>query len=142
MIFDHHVVGSTTFDPWGKRWRAAKLVGYLANQPMIERNYCPDPLPTKLNVEVDTSVLQVGKQDTTRVTVCACDQAGNRIPFLRDDMVVTLEGESVSLIGPPRIPLRGGYAAFWLRVQTDGKTKITITSSRFKAITKDISIVP
>jgi beta-galactosidase len=68
--------------------------------------------------------------------VTALDQAGNRLPFLRDTLVIAVAGP-VSLAGGEAFqPLRGGCAGFWLRAgDRPGVASATVSAGRFRPVT-------
>ena len=85
--------------------------------------------------------LDAGARDEVRVIVRALDQAGNVLPFLADNVRVTVDGPA-RLIGPASSALRGGTTGFWLRATGGtGPIRVHLATERFEAATLDISAI-
>lgn len=115
-------------DRWGMPFEDAKLVGYIDQQPVIEREYTASPILSELYVACDDHTLYGTVQDATRVVVKALDQKGNILPFAFFPLRIEVSGP-IMLVGDDMASLIGGKYAFWIKTtgQT-GKGKIKVKS--------------
>jgi beta-galactosidase len=139
VVFDHRHFSPTELGLWGMQWLDGEIVGYIGGRPVAHVRLAADPLPTTLDVAPDRLDLEALGRDSTRVIVRVRDQAGNTLPFFEESIDVAVEGPA-RLIGPARIPLKGGTTGFWL--ETTGETgpiRLTVACPRFAAHTIDLA---
>ncbi|MDY0745256.1 glycoside hydrolase family 2 TIM barrel-domain containing protein [Paucibacter sp. R3-3] len=113
VIFDERHISVNAFGAWGMLWRDAVFTGYVDGKPVATVAVSGSPLPTKLQVQVDDTVLRADEKDATRVIVRALDQAGRLLPFLDDIATIEVSG-AAKLLGPALLPIKGGVTGFWL----------------------------
>lgn len=136
VIFDAAATADNGFDLWGAAWADAEFTGFIDGAPVATKRFSAAPLPSRLGVEIDRDRLAADGVDATRVSVTALDQAGNRLPFLRDVIEISLDGPARLVGGQHRQHLRGGLAGFWLRsAGLVGETRVTLTTERFAPVT-------
>lgn len=126
------VIEPTDFPPeklivWGESWRAGTLIGLVGGQEVIRRTYVADPLPTHLDMRVDPLIRPSDPYHDRLVRITARDQAGNRLPFLMDQLAITVTGDA-QIQGPSTVPLIGGVASFYLRTRGAGEVKVSTTT--------------
>lgn len=116
---------------WGMKWEDATFVGWIDGKEVIRRSFSRNPVPARLEMLADDTVLKAGDWDTTRVTVSVKDQMGNVMPFLMESLDVRVEGAG-ELIGPGHLSLIGGQTAFWVKTRGDaGQIHVTASCPRF-----------
>ena len=128
VIIDYSVLSPEVVGAWGLKWEGAVITGYYREQPIIEKKYCPNPLPSVLVVSADDLVLTAAQKDATRVVVKVLDQCGNLLPFL--DEVIQLEVEGPGrILGPSLVTIKGGAVAFWVETRNEqGVIEVTVRS--------------
>lgn len=125
VIIDYTALSPEVVGAWGLKWEGAVLTGYYRDQPIVEKRFCADPVPTVLSVAADDQILNAAQKDATRVVVKVLDQCGNLLPFL--DEIIHLEVEGPGRIqGPSTVVLKGGAIAFWVETR-NARGVITIT---------------
>lgn len=124
VILDHRHFSGPEMGLWGMSWEDCEVEGFLGGESVISRRYVANPLPTRLEVVPDATVLDADGRDEVRVIVRALDQAGNPLPFLADAVRIEVDGPA-RLIGPATAHLAGGTTGFWLRA-TGGRGAITV----------------
>lgn len=117
VVFDERVFSPEELGEWGMRWHDAEVRGFAGGKLVTSRTFSSEPVPAKLDVAADDSLLSDEAKDSTRVVVRALDQAGNILPFFAESIEIEVRGKA-RLIGPARVPLRGGVGGFW--VETTG----------------------
>lgn len=128
VIIDYYTLSPEVVGAWGLKWEGAVITGYYRDQPIAEKRYCADPVPTVLSVSADDLVLTAAQKDATRVVVKILDQCGNLLPFL--DEIIQLEVEGPGRIqGPSTVVLKGGAIAFWVETRNEpGVISVTVRS--------------
>ncbi len=111
---------------WGDKWKGGVIRGYLGGQELIRRTYAANPVPTVLEMACRPVIRTHDAYQDRLVQITARDQAGNRLPFLMDQLAISVDGPAV-LQGTPSIPLISGVAGFWVRVVGDDPVKVTAT---------------
>lgn len=125
VIIDYTALSPEVVGAWGLKWEGAVLTGYYRDQPIVEKRFCADPVPTVLSVAADDQILNAAQKDATRIVVKVLDQCGNLLPFL--DEIIHLEVEGPGRIqGPSTVVLKGGAIAFWVETR-NARGVITIT---------------
>ncbi|MEM6712037.1 MAG: glycoside hydrolase family 2 TIM barrel-domain containing protein [Pseudomonadota bacterium] len=111
---------------WGQSWRDGVITGFVGSEPVIERRYVEDPLPTTLDIEVPPVIRKNDTYWDRPVRITARDQVGNRLPYLMDQLYLTVESPAL-LQGPATIPMIGGVAAAWVRATDTAPVALTVT---------------
>ncbi len=128
---------------WGQADDSFELVGLVAGKEVARRRYGADARYERLSMESDDSALELppgGGWDATRVVLRALDQYGNDHPFAAECVEVAVEGPA-AVIGPSRLPLRGGRAAFWLRSSGEtGTVRLRASGTRLEAAPIEVEI--
>ncbi len=115
---------------WGMKWEDATFIGSIKGKEVIRRSFSRNPVPARLEMRADDTVLEAGDWDTTRVTVSVKDQMGNVMPFLMESLDVRVVGAG-ELIGPGQLSLIGGQTAFWVKTRGDaGQIHVTASCPR------------
>lgn len=117
---------------WQKRWKGARITGYIDGKAAAEKIYSDNPYLARLLVQADDTVLYNDRVDETRVVVYFSDENGNRMYFHQGVMSIETEGE-IELIGPSLVPVLGGAAAFWVKTKAsmkNGTGKIRVSAHR------------
>ena len=120
---------------WGDASNNLVLEGYLDDRAVCRREIGEGKYAAGIAVKADDTVLfsDGDTYDSTRITVEAIDNMGNRMPFIQECVEVTLEGPG-RLIGPARFPLIGGSSSFWVRtVGETGSLRVLIEGMTGKA---------
>ena len=131
VIFDHRSFTQDELGVWGMEWEDVQFTGYIGGKPVAALTMVANPLPTTLQVEADADTLRAGERDTVRVIVRALDQAGSRLPFLNDVVIIKVDGPA-KVIGPATIALQGGTTGFWLQATGEaGAITVEASSARF-----------
>jgi beta-galactosidase len=118
---------------WGQSWRDGLFTGLLSGQTVIERRFAAHPVPSVLEMQVAPLIRREDTYHDRLVRLTARDQAGNRLPYLMDQVAISVDGPAV-LQGPATIPMIGGVAAFWVRVLAEEPVSVGVqTLSRILA---------
>ncbi len=141
VIIDYTALSPEVVGAWGLKWERAVLTGYYRDQPIVEKRFCADPVPTVLSVAADDQILNAAQKDATRVVVKVLDQCGNLLPFL--DEIIHLEVEGPGRIqGPSTVVLKGGAIAFWVETRNaPGVITITVRSQSVGEKTVRLEVV-
>lgn len=141
VIIDYTALSPEVVGAWGLKWEGAVLTGYYRDQPIVEKRFCADPVPTVLSVAADDQILNAAQKDATRVVVKVLDQCGNLLPFL--DEIIHLEVEGPGRIqGPSTVVLKGGAIAFWVETRNaPGVITITVRSQSVGEKTVRLEVV-
>ncbi|MGL4676616.1 MAG: glycoside hydrolase family 2 TIM barrel-domain containing protein [Brevinema sp.] len=103
---------------WGDRWHNCKIEGYINSQCVISQEMVSHPILYSLEVVADDKELNAPVNgdtwDTTRITVIAKDQVGNRLPYINLPIQINIKG-GAKLIGNEMVALEGGVYAFWVQ---------------------------
>jgi len=113
---------------WGQSWRDGLFTGLVSGQTVIERRFVANPVPTALEIDVAPLIRTQDAYQDRMIRLTARDQAGNRLPFLMDQISVTVDGPAI-LQGPATIPMIGGVAAFWVRVLGDEPVTVDVQTA-------------
>ncbi|MDR3496985.1 MAG: glycoside hydrolase family 2 TIM barrel-domain containing protein [Ancalomicrobiaceae bacterium] len=139
VIFDHRHFSPAELGVWGMRWLDGEIIGYLAGKEVARVRMVADPLPTTLEIAPDRLELEARGRDSVRVIVRARDQAGNILPFFTESIDVDVHGPA-RLIGPARVPLRGGTTGFWLETTgLPGPIRLTVACPHFEPHSIDLA---
>jgi beta-galactosidase len=141
VIIDYTALSPEVVGAWGLKWEGAVLTGYYRDQPIVEKRFCADPVPTVLSVAADDQILNAAQKDATRIVVKVLDQCGNLLPFL--DEIIHLEVEGPGRIqGPSTVVLKGGAIAFWVETRNaPGVITITVRSQSVGEKTVRLEVV-
>lgn len=130
IVIDQMNQGDLPLGDWGYTWSDLKLSGYVNGEKVMETELSASPVPTQLEVTVQTTELNAHCGDTTRVVLKALDQKGHLMPYFQD--VVRVEvSDNLRLIGPGALSMEGGVASFWVRAYQGGQGSIQIQSQVF-----------
>lgn len=130
-ILDRHMVTPEEFGEWGMTWRDGTITGYLDGVPVKSILLPADPLPTKLEIVADSTALNSGCKDTTRVILRALDQGGHVLPFFNEPVTLALEGPG-RLIGGNLASFKGGATGVYIEAgNTSGTISLTATCEAF-----------
>jgi beta-galactosidase len=125
---------------WGQAEDHFEIAGLVGGKEVARRRYGGDAYAATLAIEAEDSRLSAGDWDTTRVLLRLEDQYGNLCPFAAEAIEVSVSGPA-SAIGPTRLPLIGGCAAFWLRTTGEpGRIEVRARGSRFDSETLGIEV--
>ncbi len=149
VVIRHGDFTAGDFGMWGRSWEDMRLTGFSGGRTVAETRMAASPIPASLELRADSRALLAGVKDETRVVVRALDQCDSVMPFLTDPVQVMVQG-AAELIGPHRIALRGGSAAFWiesngsvgsveLRVETPRFAPASLTLAAVKALVPDLA---
>ncbi len=131
VIIARDDVGADAFGKWGMAWQDLEIAGIYKGKEIASVRLCADPLPSTLAVLPDKLTLDAAGREDLRVMVRALDQAGNKLPFLADQIGISVTGPA-ALIGPESVPLIAGSTGFWIRAAgPPGDILLRLTSSRF-----------
>ena len=111
---------------WGQTWRDGLFGGLVGDKVVIERYFLANPLPTALTMETSPVLRPQDAYHDRLIRITARDQAGNRLPFMMDQLAIAVEGPG-TVQGPATIPLIGGVAACWVRTTGDELVSVTAT---------------
>ncbi len=127
---------------WQRRWRGAKITGYINNKKVKECVYSDNPHLDDMTVTADDTVLFCDRVDETRVVCTFVDENGNRLLYHKDIISIQVSGD-IELIGPDIIPSTGGAAAFWVKTKANsipGTASIMIKTFRKELKEKNVSL--
>ena len=99
---------------WQDLWQDGKITGYYKGKAVIEKKFLRDSCLSTLEVTADDTQLYGDYTDTTRVVCRVADQASTTLVYFPGVIQVQARGP-IQIIGPAVIPVRGGYAAFWVK---------------------------
>ena len=110
------------------------MVGYVADEPVIEQSLDADGVPARLELSADDAELQADSADMTRIILRIVDKYGNVLPY--SSAVVTLDAEGpADIVGDTLFPLIGGQAAVYLRARRDvGEVVVRATTPRLPPV--------
>ncbi|GMQ58213.1 glycoside hydrolase family 2 protein [Vallitalea sediminicola] len=118
---------------WGSAWGDVRFTGYVNDKEVIEKQFCKNPIATKLIGTVDDETLDSGDWDTTRIVYKCVDQKGNILPFINEFIEIDIEGPA-ELIGPDKVSLIGGCIGMWIKTKGEkGNIIVKASASRFDA---------
>lgn len=118
------VPGMQLWLTWGGKLPFLHVVGYYKGQKVAEQNIDCSPLPQKLVLAADDTVLNADGADMTRLVFKIVDQYGNRLPYAINVINFTIDGPA-ELVGDNPFPLVGGQAALYVRAKHEaGKVVI------------------
>ena len=112
---------------WGESWQDGKFTGLVDGKTVIERRFVANPLPTHLDIDIAPIIRTEDAYHDRLIRITACDQAGNRLPFLMDQIALEIEGDA-GPNGPATIPMIGGLASSWVRQRRGGHAKLEVTA--------------
>ncbi|MDA0039931.1 glycoside hydrolase family 2 protein [Brachyspira hyodysenteriae] len=126
-------------------WGDMKLIGYIDGKPAIEKNYLNNPTFKGLEVKADDDEINAvsggSAWDSTRITVKAVDDIGNRLPYINEAITIEVKGAG-ELIGNDNPVLEGGYYSFWVKSnKSKGSIKVTVKNKRVKEATIEIKSI-
>ena len=99
---------------WSDIWKGGTIIGYYKGKEVARRTYSCDAHLEDLTVSIDDTSLCNTLVDSTRVTACFTDQAGNPLPFYNG--VLTIEtSEHLQLVGPATVAAIAGRIGFWVK---------------------------
>ena len=99
---------------WQDLWQDGKITGYYKGKAVIEKKFLRDSCLSTLEITADDTQLYGDYTDTTRVVCRVADQASTTLVYFPGVIQVQAKGP-IQIIGPAVIPVRGGYAAFWVK---------------------------
>jgi beta-galactosidase len=137
VIFERRHFTDDELGQWGMQWLPATVTGYIGGQPVAQRPFAADPLPTTLEVVADRS--EIAPYEVVRVMVRALDQAGNKLPFFTEPVEIGLAGPA-RLIGPALVPLRAGSTGFWLEATGRGRIDIRVGTARLGTTAIELAV--
>ena len=140
VIFDNRQVPPEQWGQWGQNWADLTVIGLIGGKVVKTITLPAAPLPTRLDVEIDTDSLLDEPKDATRVIVRVLDQMGNVLPFFGAFVDIEIAGPGV-VVGPRKPLLRGGTAGFWVEATGGtGEIVLTVTVDRLASVTKVIQV--
>lgn len=140
IIIDHNNVGDFPLGGWGYAWSDVEFRGYCGQQVIISKLLSSSPIPSHLNVELQTTVLKAHCADSARVVIKALDQHGQILPYL-DDILNVSTSDNLQLLGPSQLVLKGGAIGFWVRAYEAGEASICIDSQSFASKTLFLKVL-
>ncbi len=127
---------------WGEAWQSGRIDGFIDGKCVASQDLIKSPLLANLEITADDKELVAPNEgeawDTTRISVIAKDQNGNRLIFT--NAVLDIKVENAELIGDSLVALEGGSYAFWVKAYNKGTARITVDSPVFKLQTITIDI--
>ena len=118
---------------WGSKDESFELVGRRNGKEVVRRRYGADAHADRLSIAADDPELSAGDWDATRVVVKLEDQYGNIFPFAPEVIDLSVSGPATAM-GPSRLALIGGCAAFWVRSKGEpGAIEVRVRGSRLDA---------
>lgn len=139
VVLDHRHFTADELGTWGLEWIDGEFTGFIDGKPVAHLTLAADPLPARLELAPDSTVLKARERDSTRVIIRALDQRGQRLPFMEDSISLRVEGPA-KIVGPTNVPLQGGTAGFWLEATgLTGTITVEATSSRFPAVSFSVT---
>ncbi|MBV6658709.1 MAG: glycoside hydrolase family 2 protein [Devosiaceae bacterium] len=109
---------------WGDSWRDGVICGIVDGEVLIERRYVANPLPTVLEANIAPLIRNGDAYHDRLIRFTACDQVGNRLPYLMDQLSLHVSG-GASINGPKTIPLIGGVASVYVRQMAGAEATVT-----------------
>ena len=106
---------------WGGKLPFLHVIGYNKGEKVAEQRIDCSPLPYKLTLEPDDTVLNADGADMTRLVFKIVDRYGNRLPYAIKVIDFTIDGPA-DLIGDTPFPIVGGQAAFFVRAKHETGT--------------------
>lgn len=142
VVADFADFGVERHEVWGYPWTDVEITGYLDGNAVMTRTLAARKLPSTLELTADKQRLMADGRDCTRIIARAVDQVGNRLPFLKSSIAISIDGPA-TLIGPPRVSFRGGYAGFWIKAQgTTGTATLCVICDRFETQYLTLDLIP
>ena len=136
VVLDRRHFSNEELGLWGMQWEHVTIVGYVAGKPVKHVRLVSDPVATSLEVVADHD--SIGVHDTVRVMVRALDQAGNKLPFFPEPVMIEVTGMG-KLIGPALVPLRAGSTGFWVAATAAGTIGVKVISDRLGTTTLELT---
>lgn len=134
VVFDERVFSPEELGAWGMRWHDGEVRGFVGGKLVISRQFSSEPMPVRLDVVADETLLSDEAKDSTRIVARALDQAGNILPFFAESIEIAVTGKA-RLLGPTTVPLCGGVAGFWVEtIGGSGAAAIRVKCPRLKDV--------
>ena len=99
---------------WRDLWQDGKITGYYKGKAVIQKRFLRDSSLHDMEVTADDAKLYGDYTDTTRVVCRVTDRVSTTLVCFPGIIQVETKGP-VQVIGPTAIPVRGGYAAVWIK---------------------------
>lgn len=99
---------------WQDLWQDGSITGYYKGEAVIQKKFLRDSSLHDMEVTADDTRLYGDYTDTTRVVCRVTDQVSTTLVYFPGIIQVETKGP-IQVIGPSAIPVRGGYAAFWVK---------------------------
>lgn len=126
---------------WGSQFPNLKVIGYINDQPVIEREIDATGLPDQLYLELDDTEIIADGADMTRAVIKLTDQFGNRIPYANIIARLDVEGP-VEFIGENPVGLMGGQVAVYLKAKHEaGTATITLKADGFEPVSRILTLI-
>lgn len=103
---------------WQDLWQDGQITGYYKGRPVAKKRFLRDSFFDDLEVTADDRSLYGDYVDTTRIVCRAKDCADTTLVYYHGAVQVSVNG-NIQVIGPDVIPVRGGYAAFWVKTKPE-----------------------
>ncbi len=124
---------------WGAKDETWEIAGMLGGREVLRRSYGSDAVPVKLDLKADDTEIHAGGEegygeawDCCRIVIRLLDQYGNITPYVPECVNIAITGPG-KVLGPDRIVLQGGCAAFWLKAAGKGSISVSCAGLRFRA---------
>ena len=99
---------------WQDLWQDGKITGYYKGKAVIQKKFLRDSSLHDMEAAADDAELYGDHMDTTRVVCRVTDSVSTTLVYFPGIVQIETKGP-IQVIGPTTIPVRGGYAAFWIK---------------------------
>lgn len=129
---------------WGAKDETWQIAGMLDGKEVLRRSFGSDAVPSEIRLTADEKKLEAGGEgrygeawDCVRIVIRLLDQYGNLCPYVPECVDVSVSGPA-RILGPQRIVLQGGCAAFWVR--PTGAGAVTVACQGLRAAAEPIQL--
>ncbi len=130
-------------DEWGADFQHGRIEGYIDGKCVIVQELAKDPILANLEIKADDLELVAPSEgsewDTTRISVIAKDQKGNRLPYINLPIHISVKGGG-KLIGDELAVLEGGSYAFWVETTHVQDIEIKISNPNIESPTLVLNV--
>ncbi|WP_084882623.1 glycoside hydrolase family 2 TIM barrel-domain containing protein [Vibrio sp. qd031] len=140
IVIDEYSIGDLEIGGWGLTWDDVRFTGYLNGEIVEVCEFSGSPVPTTLELDVQTYQLYANCNDSCRIGVAALDQKQQCMPYF-DDVLSITTSSNLAVCGPNLLTLDAGNNAFWVVAAQAGEASIVVESRYFGRKVINLTVV-
>ncbi len=127
---------------WGEEFGDLHVIGYVDGAQVAEQWVACDGQPERIVLSADDAELHADGADMTRIIFKVVDCYGNRLPYTRSILTLTLETDTAAqLIGENPTVAVGGQGAVYLKAgRQAGAVTVTASAHRLSPVSVQIKV--